>query len=116
MAVTAVTVSYIDIRSTVISLDGTKQAIYPSDYASLTPNVETANYINRDMNKTSYPKESGYTYYADYNNSALADRFTYGRGIHLASARTLTYKVNAEKAGTYQFKFKLGFYLKISPF
>ncbi len=112
MAVTAVTVSYIDIRSTVIPLDGSKQAIYPSDYTSLTPNVETANYINRDMNKNSYPKESGYTYYADYDNSALADRFTYGRGIHLASARTVTYKVNAEKAGTYQIKFKLGFYLK----
>ena len=95
-----IAVSYIDIRTTVIPIDGINQAIYPSDY-NYMDKAGGANYINNDINKTEYTKINGYDYWADYNNSALSVPFTYGRGIHYNGA-TIKYKVNVKTPGTYK--------------
>lgn len=97
-----VNLNYIDIRMTVIPIDGTNQAIYPSDYNAMTV-AGGANYINNEIN-TGYARVEGYDYWADYINSNLNPQFTSARGIHYRGVNggKLTYKVDVKSPGTYK--------------
>ena len=106
-------ISYIDIRSTTIKVDGSKQAIYPSDYNTYSSNPGT--YVNEEMSGTSYAKVEGYTYYGDYANNSLATAFEYGRGIRYLKGQTITYKFNVAEAGSYIINMSNTFYIKARP-
>ncbi len=105
-----VNISYIDIRSTVISVGEEALAIYPSDYNCYGKVGGSGTYISVEMNNgaNSYPRAEGYEYFADYTNSELLQTNSSGRGIILSgNLQDHTYKVNVEQAGTYKIKVKV---------
>lgn len=98
-AVNADTIEYIDIRSTVIPVDGGKLGIYPSDY-NWYSSVGYMGHINGEI-QGGYDKAAGYTYYDDYNSSALTTKRTNVPKIHVNGGVQTIYKLNVQKAGTY---------------
>lgn len=93
------TIEYIDIRSTEVPVNGGKIGIYPSDY-NVYSNVMSSGHINQFINYGEN-KLSGYTYYDDYNSSALTAKRTNVPYIHMCSGVSATYQLNVTKAGTY---------------
>lgn len=101
-ALADISVPYIDIRSTVADIDGSKQAIYPMDVNSLTTNIGAAMYIQKYINESGYARAVGYTYHGDFTNSNLAETNSYGRAILLYYKRNAVYKINVKTAGEYK--------------
>ena len=97
--VLAATINYIDIRRTNIAIDGSNQAVYPSDYNTYA-NVASPGHINGMINNAN-TKVSGYDYIADYNSDTLTAKRADDRYIHVNGGVTVTYKINAAKAGNY---------------
>ncbi|WP_337399878.1 hypothetical protein [Congzhengia sp.] len=92
-------INYIDIRCTTISVDGSKQAIYPSDYNAYA-NVGSSGHVNGMINNAN-TKVPGYTYVSDYNSDSFTAKRTDDRYIHVNGGVTVTYKLNVQKAGNY---------------
>ena len=95
-SLTDITVSFADVRCVSVPVDGTKQAIYPSDFA--TGETDT----NDEISKETYEKVSGYTYYASYASKSLAEPFAYGRGIRVDGGKNVTYHFRAGENGGYK--------------
>ncbi len=106
--VAAATVNYIDIRSTSFTIDGSKQAIYPSDYTTYS-NVGYYGHINGEM-QSGEAKIAGYDYFSDYNSSTLTSKFTTDRKIHVNGGVSVTYNINVAKAGNYSIMVSKAFY------
>ncbi len=102
-----VDISYVDLRSTIISLDGKPVAIYPSDYNYLKY-VGGTNYVNEHINQDSHPRIPLSNYFADYLNEDLDEQFAYGRGMVMrgnsALSYTMSYKLDVKKADVYKIK------------
>lgn len=112
------TVNYIDIRSVKIPVDGSKQAIYPSDYHTIKrangdTHVGENGYINSNLISTELIRFSGFRYFADYLNSNLANKYERGRGIHVYYDRTVSYKLDVAKAGLYAINLNAKFVVRL---
>ena len=93
---TAITVPYIDIRSTVVTLNGGKQAIYPMDANSISLAQTFGKSINEAAG-TNYAKApSDFTYYGN-----ISDRTAPG-AIILLKKKTATYKLDVKYPGQYK--------------
>lgn len=104
----ATAINYIDIRCTSNTIDGSKQAIYPSDYTTYA-NIGSSGHVNGMINNAN-AKVAGYTYISDYNSDTLTAKRTDDRYIHLNGGITVTYKINAAKAGNYSLMVDQMFY------
>ena len=92
----AITVPYIDIRSTVITLNGEKQAIYPMDANSISIAQTFGKSINEPTG-TNYAKApSDYVYYGN-----ISDRTAPG-AIILTKKNTAMYKIDVKYPGEYK--------------
>jgi len=101
-------ISYIDLRSTIISIGDEGLAVYPSDYNYLYKNG-TNGFVNEEMNDGLVnPRVPVYSYYADFLDENLSEPFSYGRGVGIIGkddfSYYLKYKLNVESSGTYKIK------------
>lgn len=95
-AATAITIPYIDIRKTTITLNGGKQAIYPMDANSISLAQTFGKSINEAAG-TNYAKApSDFTYYGN-----ISDRTAPG-AIILLKKKTATYKLDVKYPGQYK--------------
>ena len=104
----AATINYIDVRNTSFTVDGNKQAIYPSDYTTYS-NVGYFGHINGEM-QNGEPKMSGYDYFSDYNSGTLTAKYAKDRTIHINGGVTAAYHLNVTKAGNYKIMVYKSFY------
>ncbi len=103
---TDITIPYIDIRSTIVSVNGSKTAIYPMDVNSVTPSIGATTYIDKYINEpagSKYTKApSEYTYYGDQTSSSLSVTRSAPGVIFVGTGKTVTHKINVETAGEYK--------------
>lgn len=105
----AVSLNYIDLRSVVIPVDGSKQAIYPIDVYGYTNAV--GRYLN-DGASGSLDRFLGYEYYGDLYNENLASRTFNAKGITVLYNKTATYKLDVKESGTYAVNLYLRHYIR----
>ncbi len=93
---TDITIPYMDIRKTTITLNGGKQAIYPMDANSISL-VQTFGKSINEAAGTNYAKApSDFTYYGN-----ISDRTAPG-AIILLKKKTATYKLDVKYPGQYK--------------
>lgn len=104
----AVSLNYIDLRSVIIPVDGSKQAIYPIDVYNYTS--AAGRYLNEGT--AGGVRFSGYDYYGDLYDEDLATRTFKSRGIVVMTSETATYKLDVKEAGIYAINLYLRHYLR----
>jgi len=105
----AVSLNYIDLRSAVIPVDGSKQAIYPIDVYGYTNAV--GRYLNEGASG-SLDRFLGYKYYGDLYNENLAAKTFNAKGITVLNNKTATYKLDVKEAGIYAVNLYLRHYVR----
>lgn len=93
-------ISFIDVRSTIISVGNEGMAIYPSDY-NYFKYIGGGTYVNKEINET-YRRSADFWYYADYATHDLDEPYLYGRKTIVNG--TVSYKLDVKQTGTYRIK------------
>ncbi len=103
------TLEYIDLRSVWLHIDGTKQAIYPSDYEKyhVVPSVAA---VNGKMGEA-VQKLEGYDYVQSYEDELLDESCSYARPIvmkhntaNVLTSNYIDYALYANTSGTQKYR------------